>query len=133
MIENVLDLGWPALVAIGTGCVAGIGVIVEVRGRKIFSPKTLSKDVNNIGDMVREHTTDISGLIQENVHQNQIVQESVVKPLERITGQMDEMMAKQTKNGETLARVQEAQKGYAHALDAMSKRFDREVPKPHIK
>lgn len=130
MIEILSEIGIAGWTAIGTGIIAAIWGTFELRGRKIWAPSSLCGDVDAIGDKVRGHSTDISILQQENTHQNRLLEESVVKPLKRITGQMDEMMTKQGKHSEALARMQESQKGFGHSLDTMradvSKLQDRE-------
>jgi len=117
MIDVLSEIGIAGWTAIGTGTVAVVWGTVELRGRKIWAPKSLEGDVNNIGDKVRGHDTEISILQQENAHQNELLRESVVKPLARITGQMDEMMTRQGKQGESIAGMEQGQKGLAHSVD----------------
>ena len=123
MLEHLMT--WPigVWITVTTVLIAIIGGALKLEGHRVFAPKSLSGDVDKLGNKVQGHDTRIEVIEKDNVHQDKILEEGVVKPLARMATQLDNLTAGQTKAEVAIAKVQEAQKGMGKSIDTLRTDF----------
>jgi|GEM_PF-6634039 len=125
-------MNWTDIMSAG-GAVAipfslGIWALIEWRGRRVWAPKKLEEDHAETARLANANEDRLALLEQAQVHQAEMLEASVVKPLEKISGQMDKVVETQETHGREIVALSGGQTSLGRSLDDLRGRMDREMP-----